>query len=275
MKTVFSTVIAILVILAVLAGGYFWFFSGSPRVEVAKKKLLDRVDDLIGKMDVQRQEIDDGIKATKQAVEGVRKAKIKAQVKLEQIDEKTRPYEEKIAHCDKTLARLRDFLKADMPTEIAGKTYSVSDLKDMASKVIKSRKESEDQINGFKTARDSMKKVVSDLTKQQQALETRLTNLQGQVAKLDAEMAAAKSMKEASAAMGGKDNTLATNLDNLEEKIASLSADVRAELRSESEQWSEVNANKAINEVDAFIRDIQTPTDTLAEIDRILGPAKK
>ncbi len=269
-----KTVISILVVISLLAGGYFWFFSGSPRVEVAKKRLLDRVDDLIGKMEVQRQEIDNGIKATKQAVEGVRKAKIKAQVKLEQIEEKAKPHEEKIAQCDQSLARLRDLLKADMPAEIAGKTYSVSDLKDMANKVIKTRKECEDQINGFKTARENMQKVVGDLTKQQQALETRLTSLQGQVAKLDAEMTAAKAMKEASAAMGAKDNTLAVNLDSLEEKIASLSADVRTELRSESEQWS-ANAEKSINDVDAFIRDAQKPTDTLAEIDRILGKGKK
>jgi len=268
-----KTVLSILVVIALLAGGYFWFFSGSPRAEVAKKKLLDRVDDLIGKMEVQRQEIDNGIKATKQAVEGVRKAKIKAQVKLDQIEEKAKPHEEKIAQCDQTLARLRDLLKADMPAEIAGKTYSVADLKDMASKVIKARKDSETQISGFKTARDNMQKVVGDLTKQQQALENRLTSFQGQIAKLDAEMTAAKSMKEASAAMGGKDNTLAVNLDSLEEKIASLSADVRAELRSESEQWS-ATAEKSINDVDTFIRDAQKPTDTLAEIDRILGKKK-
>ena len=72
---------------------------------------------------------------------------------------------------------------------------------------------------------------MATLAKQQQALETRLTSLQGQVAKLDAEMAAAKAMKEASASMGDKDATLAANLDNLEEKVACLSGDVRAELQ--------------------------------------------
>jgi chromosome segregation ATPase len=246
-----------------------------PRAEVAKKRALERVDDLIGKMDVQRQEIDDGIRATKRAVEGVRKAKVKAQVKCDQLGEKIKPFEEKVAQCDQSLARLRDLLKAGKPADIAGKTYSVSELKDMAGKVIQARKEAEGQINGYKTARESMKKVVADLSKQQQVLEARLTNLQAQVAKLDSEMAAAKSMKEASAAMGEKDNTLAANLDSLEEKVASLSADVRAELRSESEKWSEAKADQAISDVDAFIRDSQKPTDTLAEIDRILGPAKK
>jgi chromosome segregation ATPase len=246
-----------------------------PRVEVAKKKALDRLDDMLGKMDVQRQEIDDGIKATKKAVEGVRKARISAQVKLDQIDEKAKPFEEKVAQCDQTLAKLRDLLKADQPADIAGKTYSIADLKDMAGKVIQARKDAEKQIDGFKTARDNMRKVVSDITRQQQALEGRLTNLQGQVAKLDAEMAAAKSMKQASASMGDKDASLSANLDSLEEKIAGLSADVRAELQSESEKWSETKTDKAISDVDAFIRDSQRPADTVAEIDRVLGTTKK
>jgi phage shock protein A len=258
----------LLLILCLVPAALFVYGCG-PRGEVAKKKLTDRLDDVLGRMDVQRQEIDDGIRATKKAVEGVRKARITAQVKLDQIDEKAKPFEEKLAQCDQTLARLRDLLKADQPADIAGKTYSVADLKDMA------RKDAEKQIDGFKTARENMRKVVADLTRQQQALEGRLANLQGQVAKLDAEMAAAKAMKQASASMGDKDASLAANLDSLEEKVASLSADVRAELQSESEKWSEAKTDKAISDVDAFMRDVQRPTDTVAEIDRILGPAKK
>lgn len=249
-----------------------------PRAEVAKKKVLDRLDDMLGKMDVQRQEIDDGIKPTRKAVEGVRKARIKAQVKSEQIDEKVKPFEERIAGCDQTLTKLRDLLKADKPADIAGKTYSVADLKEMAGKVIVARKEAEKQVEGFKTARNAMQKVTTDLSKLQQSLEARLTRLQGQVVTLDAEMAAAKAMKEASASMGDKDATLAANLDGLEEKVAVLSADVKGELRGESEKWSEVKADKAdkaISEVDAFIRDSQRPADTVGEIDKILGPAKK
>ena len=78
------------------------------RVDVAKKKLLDQIDEALGKMDVQKAEIDNGIKSAKQAADGVRKAKIKAQVSLEQLDEKVRPHQDKIARCDETLAKLRD-----------------------------------------------------------------------------------------------------------------------------------------------------------------------
>ena len=72
--------------------------AGKARVDVAKKKLLDQIDDALGKMDVQKAEIDNGIKSAKLAADGVRKAKIKAQVSLEQLDEKVKQYQEKIAN---------------------------------------------------------------------------------------------------------------------------------------------------------------------------------
>jgi phage shock protein A len=248
--------------------------AGKARVDVAKKKLLDQIDDALGKMDVQKAEIDNGIKSAKLAAGGIRKAKIKAQVSLDQLDEKVRPHQDKIAKCDETLAKLRDAIKADTPADFGGKTYTVIELKDMAGKVIQSRKECDDQVKGFETARQNMQNVVATISKQQQELEARITKLQAANSKLDAEMAAAKAMKQASATMGDGSTTLTENLDELERKLASLSADVRGELVGESEKWSPAGADKAINDVDAFIKSAQTPSDPVAEIDRILGPGK-
>ncbi len=245
------------------------------RVDVAKKKLLDQIDDALGKMDVQKAEIDNGIRSAKQAADGVRKAKIKAQVGLEQLDEKVKPHQEKVARCDETLAKLREALKADKPADFGGKTYTVAELKEMAGKVILARKEAEEQIKGFDKARENMRNVVATITKQQQELEARIAKLQAANSKLDAEMAAARAMKQASATMGDGSSTLSDNLDELEKKLATLSADVRAELSGESEKWSSTKADQAVNDVDAFIKSAQTPSDPLAEIDRILGPAKK
>ena len=248
--------------------------AGKARVDVATKKVFDQIDEALGKMDVQKAEIDNGIKTAKLAVDGVRKAKIKAQVSLDQLDEKVRPHQDKIAKCDETLAKLRDAIKADVPADFGGKTYTVVELKDMAGKVISSRKECEDQVKGFETARQNMQNVVATISKQQQELEARITKLQATNSKLDAEMAAAKAMKQASSTMGDGTMSLMENLDELEAKLASLSADVQGELAGESEKWSSAGTDQAINDVDAFIKSAQTPSDPVAEIDRILGPGK-
>ena len=54
---------------------------------------------------------------------------------------------------------------------------TVADLKEMAGKIIQARKDAEKQIDGFKTARENMQKVVATLGKQQQSLETEIEQL--------------------------------------------------------------------------------------------------
>ena len=244
------------------------------RLDVAKKNVLEKIDDMLGKMDVQKAEIDNGIKSAKQAAEGVRKAKVRAQVQLDQLTEKVRPFEEKLAACDATLVKLRDALATEMPATFAGKTYSVDELKAMAGKIIAERKKAEAEINGFKAAREAMTKQVTLLTETQQKIETKVANLQAQVARLDGEIAAAKAMKQASAAMGDGGVSLEENLNELERKIAGLAGDARAELASEMDRWNVSSAEKAISEVDAFIQAAKTPGNTIDEIDAILGKKK-
>lgn len=249
--------------------------AGKARLDVGKKKVQDQIDEALGKLDVQKAEIDNGIRSAKQALEGVRKAKYKDQASLDQLDDKVKPHEEKIGKCDESLARLRDAIKADRPADFGGKTYSMAELKDMAGKILQTRKDAEEQIKGFDKARDNIRTVVATITKQQQELETRIAKLQAANTKLDAEMAAAKSMKDASARMGDANNSLSENLDELDRKIAALSGEVRADLAGESEKWGDGKADKAIGDVDAFLKASQTPSYPVAEIDRVLGPAKK
>lgn len=266
---------AIIAFGCVVIGAALYLFVGPNRAQVAKNKVMDQIDDMLGKMDVQKAEIDNGIKSAKQAVAEIRRAKHQAQAQLDLIDEKVRPHQEKLNRCDESLAKLRDVIRADMPAEFAGKTYSVAELKTMAGQVIQARKESEEKIKGFDAARTNMRSVVATITKKQEDLEARIVRLEATHAKLDAEMAAARSMKKASAAMGDTGSTLGENLDELEKKMAVLSGDVKAELAGESEKLTPSGADKTMSEVDAFLRATQSPGDTVSEIDRILGPAKK
>lgn len=248
---------------------------GPNRAQVAKNKVLDHIDDMLGKMDVQKAEIDTGLKSAKRAVVEIRRAKHQAQAQLDLIDEKVRPHQEKRNRCDESLAKLRDVIKADMPAEFAGKTYSVAEVKTMAGQVLQARKEGEEKIKGFDAARTNMRTVVATVTKKQEDLETRIVRLEAMHSKLDAEMAAARAMKKASAAMGDSGATLGENLDELEKKMAVLSGDVKAELVGESEKLAATDTDKTVSEVDAFLKAPSSSGDTVGEIDKLLGPAKK
>lgn len=270
-----KTIVVVVGLLCVAGGGIWWLGGFGHRGEVAKKNTLNRIDDLLGKLDVEKADCDARLKSAKKGVSELRKAKYQAQAQLDLIEEKVRPHQEKLARCDETLAKLRDVIKADMPAEFAGKSYSIAELKGIAGKLIEARKECDEKIKGFDNARASMKAAVATISKKQEEVELRVINLDAVMSKLDAEYTAAQVMKKASAAMGDSNATLGENLDELEKKLAVLSGSVKAELAGESEKLATPGTDKAVSEVDAFLKASQSPGDTVAEIDRILGPAKK
>lgn len=244
------------------------------RVEVATDKAVEKLDSILGSLDVKRKEIDLSMRSLKDAITGISKAKIKAQVKHDQIDRQAQPVRERMAQADASLKKLRDYLTAGEPVEIGGKTYSVEDLKQMATEIIEARKGHAAQIAAFEQSQAELKKVVAVLEKNQREYEGQLSRLEGQVAQIDAQMVAVKAMREASTTMGDGSATLAENVARLEDKVNDLFADVQVELAVESRSWDAAAADKQIDAVDAFIAATQEPKDTIAEIDRILGEGK-
>ena len=244
------------------------------RVEVAKEKALEKIDSLLGTMEVRRKEIELSMKALKTGVEGIRTAKIKAQVKNDQIGQRAEPFQAKIAQADTTLKKLRDYLASNEAVEITGKKYSPDELKKMANDVIAARKRNSDQVAGFEKSQANLKRVVTTLEKRQREYEARISSLESQIAQIDTQAVALKAMKDASASMGDSDATLDENVTNLEDKVNDLFAETQAELLGESEKWDATAADNEIDSVDAFIQATQEPTDTIAEIDKILGGGK-
>jgi chromosome segregation ATPase len=244
------------------------------RTEVAKGKLLAKIDSMLGEMDVKRKEIELSVNAFKEGTDGLRKAKIKAQVKQDQIKRQAAPLEEKRKSVDTTLAKLRDHLASGKSADIGGKTYSPEELKTMADKVIQARKELVGRLDGYQKSQASLQKVVDLLERKLNDYQQRLSRLESQIAEIDSKAIALKAMKDASAAMGESEKTLATNIDNLEAKVNDLYADMDAELLGEDEKWNEMETTKEIDAVDAFIDATQEPTDTLSEIDKILAGEK-
>ena len=66
-------------------------------------------------MDVERKQIQIEMKGLNDGIEGIRKAKIKAKVKREQIKGEVEPVQEQIAKVDKVLKLLRPHLEATDP----------------------------------------------------------------------------------------------------------------------------------------------------------------
>jgi hypothetical protein len=129
------------------------------RVEVAKDKIQARIDSILGTMDVKRKEIEISVANLKEGIDGLRRAKIKAQVCDDQIHRQAKPQEEKLSDMDSALKILKGHLQTGKPVEIAGKTYSQAELKDMAARIMEARKACAGQLAGLHESQGRLQKV--------------------------------------------------------------------------------------------------------------------
>ncbi len=234
------------------------------RTQVAKEKALARIDSLLGSMDVKRQDIELSVGALNDGLVGLRKAKITAQVQLDQIDRKVRSVEDQVSTIDDTLKTLRDHLRSNRAVEIAGRSYSPDELKVMAQQVIAERKGAIKRLNVLQGSQARLKQVVSTLERRQQEYEQKLSAIENRVAMIDASRTALTAMKEANTALEGGDQGFAQSVERLEEKVSDLFAEVETELIVEDAKWDE-------SPMDGLIAGIRTQTDTIEAIDKALS----
>jgi len=241
------------------------------RTEVAKEKALSKIDSLLGNMDVKRKQVELSVRALKEGIGGFQKAKIKAQVKHDQLERVIDPINEQITNVDQSLRQLRNCLASDESVEIAGKTYTPQEVQRMARRVLEQRQGFAAQQTDLKRSQASLRKVVSTLDQKRVEYVQRLCRLESQVAEIDSKTIALKAMKDASDAMGESEASLSGNVEQLEGNVNQLFADVESELLAEGERWDESSTQDEIDCVDAVIKATQNPTDTIAEIDEVLA----
>jgi chromosome segregation ATPase len=241
------------------------------RAEVAKEKIVHRIDSMLGSMDVKRKEAERSVAAMKEGLMGLRKAKIRAQVKHDQVQRKATTVEVSIGDIDDSLKTLRGHLVSNTETQIAGKTYSVSELNGLAKRLIKERDACDSQLAGFKQALSRLQKVSETLQSKQTDYEDKLTEIENQLAVIDSNRIALNAMKDAAEAMDGSEKSLAGNVAQLEEKVNDLYADVEAELMGEDARWSDSATRQELESVDAIVSAMQTADDTISRIDSIFS----
>ncbi len=241
------------------------------RVQVAKDKINDKIDRMLGDVEVKRAAIQSEMDGLKSGLENMRQTRIKAEVKLEQLSKKTKPINERIAKIDEALKTLRQHLSATEDVEINGKTYKPAEVQKMAQDLIAQRKELSEEMKNLTSGEEGLQQTVTMLTAQRKRYENKLKQLASQVAEIDAKKEALDAYRESASAMGGNYDTLAENVEELEGNVEELFVDVEAALRAEEEKWDEAEAESTIESVDSTLEALSGPKDTAAEIDAILA----
>ncbi len=246
-----------------------------PRTAVIQDNIQKKIDGMIGELDIQYKEVEQGIEKMKKAKSELTRGKIKLDVLVERADAEAATIEGNIADAKSALGKVQQHLVAadesKEPVSIAGKEYDKAALNTMAQKVIKAYQDLEKKLVAQQTIRGTLATRRDQIAAMLATYDTKIEALESSKSQIDTNMTALKTLREASSIGGAADQTFGENFKELENKVADLSANLETELRFEDAQWNEATATTGAEAVETFIEATKTESDTIAEIDKILG----
>ena len=188
--------IAALVLACGLLAGYFLVPGFRARTEVAGDKALHKLDRLLGEMDVQHKEVQITMSKMENALEELTKGRILAKVQAERLEKQAKDIDQKLADVDSSLKRLRDLVAKETSVDIAGKTYTANQVRDLAAQVLQRRKSLETQQMSLRNAQGRLQKAAQLLESRENAAKEQLVTLKGQLQEIESEMVALKSLRK-------------------------------------------------------------------------------
>lgn len=271
MRTLIGATLAVGLVVGAVA-----LFSGCARFEVAKDKVMDSIDAMLGKLDVSKKQIEMNIAALRKGIDGMQTAKAKIKAQLLLIERNTQPVRAKMEETKVAMAKLSEYVKAGTSVSLGGKEYDPEQLKSMAGDALKRYKSYETQVKNLESTKPTLEASLGNIDAKINLYQEKLVSLDDAMKKVEAKLVALKAMQETSAALGDADGSLASNVEALERDLASLEGEVDAGLLREDERYNASATEKQISTVDSFIESVNAGgADPLSEIDAILGGESK
>ena len=242
--------------------------SSNARIEVAKDNILAQVDSLLGEVDVKRRAVELAVQRLGGGIDKFKKGKIEARVRANSVAEQIAGLKQKIGEADKALSRLRDFLMEDKDVELSGKTFTPAQLKEMAESAISARKALSSQIELLGQSRSRLEAVASTLESREKESAQKVSILKQQLSEIDDKVIALKAIQEATS-ISGTDTSV--DFVSVQQEVRSLSTKVDVELAFHDEKWEQSEKDNDHLVLDSVIAETSTTSDTLAEIEKLIG----
>ncbi len=261
-----------LLIVAIVVGAYV---GCGPRMAVAGKKMLDQIDGVLGKLNVQLEKVEQAHAKLSTETEAMHEKRITAQYKLEKLQAEGANLESKVASYKKDLGRLGDLIRegaTDGKVTTNGKEVSVETLKALAQSTLKKLKATQTKLDTrIKTLTDAYTKSLVVLKNNEEVSKTQLKKLDDQIEEIKAKKSALDAMKEAST-IAGSEASISDKFNDLTKDVDNLLTEVDVKIAVETEKVDErmANADSDVS-LDEILGSDSSTDDTLSEIDAILG----
>lgn len=256
------------------------FVGCGPQIKVAGDNVVAWVNAQLGELDVKKATIEGRIADAKKGLTKLRTEKIKAEVRLEGVQQKIAPLESELKRIEVAMKEVSKAAEeAKGSTELVsfnGGSYNEKQLSEMAGKVLKVYKAQADRVKAEQAGKPTLEKIAKSLATKESDYAKAISDLEDKLKEVNNKMIEVKAIRDAAAAAGDADKTIAQNFDELKDMMADFNGDLEVVLRQENAQFDDGNkAENDIKDVEKFIEASQPKTDPLAEINAILGKENK
>ncbi|MEL7496307.1 MAG: hypothetical protein AAFN77_01765 [Planctomycetota bacterium] len=248
----------------------------SNRMDVAADKAIQKIDNLLGEMDVKQKAVENAYDDLKSLMAGVREKRIEAEVRVKSMNEKRDAMADKKTKIVKNLSKLQELLKeaeASGSIERNGKEVSVDQLKSMAEGSIREMKLLKDQLTKNNVIATAWAKNLQVLKKQEDTSTTQLKKLESQLDQIRSKKSALDAMKEA-ANIAGPGASISDKFNDLTESVDELLVNIDTKFSIEEAKLDERAAQMeqdATIDIEDILNDKTDVSGTLSEIDKLLN----
>ena len=274
MKCRFVKTVGLLALVGAVGGLVFARYGGA-RGKVFQQNVESRIDDLLGRTEVQRQQVADKVAEAGRAVETLQDARIRAQVRVDRLNRdhvafQKEQLEPSSAALTRRLADLEK-VKADPTFEVSvgGKTYRQKDL-DGLQAVVKDQTERhlirKREADLKKRILDEAERSLALLQKDEARATDEVAKLNARKRALDAKLDAVRAQQDAARSLKAGKATVAANFDEIDRFLSSLEDETEAALRKAEEDNAVQSAKR---------REATRPAATEESVDDTIGNARK
>lgn len=219
---------------------------GCAEGEVAKDKIMKKLRDALGELDVKRKEIEFKQRELRTQLGDLRERRISAQVRLERLKEKKKAAEAKIESLRGTLAKVNSLVEqakdAGGTLEKDGVTYTAEDISKTAERQINNFKMANTKLQGLKSSVDALQGSYDYLVQQETKAKDLMEKLEIKISEIDAKKIAVDAVREATT-ISGDETSINDSIAALEKDIEEMAIDVETALRVEQDKLNELDTN--------------------------------
>jgi hypothetical protein len=257
-----------------LLGGYTVYKYSGARGKVAKQKILNQLDEWLGKSDVRRQEIVDKIEGMEKGIDKLSDVRRRQSVQADMLKGELKLNEKKLQESTEILVRLKKDLEmfktnAEYSVRYGSKDYTrEGDLDKLANRVVDAHTLLKKQTDAMKERLAKYEENVEILTARETERKKEVNELKNELTQLDADIALAKAHREAAEALNETDKTFAESVADLKAKMKDLKITTKTALAKEDEKRKDISAHNDVEDVTKIVTDSK---DTIRKIDELLG----